>query len=1414
MPLTRYQVRNEFSLADQELYRAADKDDPEALLEGVAMAGLVGVLRQLGDLAEFAAEIFHDLHEQVMATAARGHGLMVRVQQLEAEFPSIEKAFLSQTSHSLFFYNTGVDWHPNQRMGQNLITQEDLPRFVMDSYEECRGPPRLFLLDKFDVAGAGACLKRYTDPSFFKVDSSSSRMMNAEVQREKKTRKAKKKGSRWRNGETPEVLPTSHAKTKLHQLFLEESVENHVVNPANRVKLKRKLNGFPFDSKTGKSYMEKFLKTPTPDHNVFSESFGNSSPLRLPSNIPGESGIEILEISTMNPENESPQREHSPCSSPDADQTGRNLSMDELSEVVNYGIAEVPQLNPNSEADSDLSTLHQEVDEKEIMVDGERTIEGSADGYQSDDIASEVENYMDALASMDSEMETDAESRAKNVRRFLNIKNHGMHSDASEEQQDFQALFSDSQSIGNSTATDDGNVSSGKEIFRFSYSDSLSNLAENSPSDGDVSVIALSSTEICEADIVNMSSDRCSVNGESPSTQLPEHTICDGVCIDNVEMLSYRPELEEPTSNSCLADSAPTSVGLELDATSFDCNERNAGDIIPEENTTHMGDNVPCISNFSDVPSQTRDDFLPELSAENHPVYEFNDEDPQILSDASLHLSNTLVPSLAKQSSENLLDDVLREECTEDECTKISVDIQIDSPHSVASCTEQQPLDSALPELETCAPDVKHDDIVSEVDGSPLFGEIAISSTSAVDNSPQAGDFAKQQFPEIIENGPPLEPDSEVGFSYSRERNIYRDLNGAYGEEFCGFSSDNGMVGRDDADLKSPSDFQNSPDHPSDPEVHVHLDDVVTETIHSEPMIVATTIADNHYDDNEDDGKSLSTSCAKLQEESVSILQDLHRNGLEIDESCSPQHRLQEAGTEKDVDQQAVVSSDLDSVMPNTVSYDDSKSELLNNVPNSTMVAISGNTVPFSSNQNDQDSESKSPQQINVIQNMEVPELRTPLEQEVELQADQFDVESPHAGKESLELFFHVAQIQSPNHMDQEGHTDASFDFFVAHPSQSSISESLPQLNVSEQATDPSGSILPSFGLLPEACKTDLDGMPPLPPLPPMQWRIGKVQHASLAPERDLVPHNLDPSPQILPSAADEKAQLGHLPIEGEITQPSNLLLPLSPVKDENSEHGHSTPLSLQMPTMVNGNSDNDFRTSGRTQSTNPFLALPTIFNERSQLGFLDSEGGTKQPTLNPITQVINVEDTGSTNPHRSLQENPIQPLHQSAPQTSSEDKKLNVTSVISEGKVVNRPDTTSPPPVMQDDWPQHIFSTSEGQIATFEDGKVNGNRQKKLPWPRNPLIDAVAALDKSKLRKVTQRVRPQMGQVEDERDSLLEQIRTKSFNLRPAAATRPCIQGPKTNLKVAAILEKANSIRQALAGSDEDDDADGWSDS
>ncbi|KAK8935161.1 Scar-like domain-containing protein WAVE 5 [Platanthera zijinensis] len=54
MPLVRLELRNEFGLGDPQLYRGAAvrKEDTKAILDGVAVAGLVGILRQLGDVAE------------------------------------------------------------------------------------------------------------------------------------------------------------------------------------------------------------------------------------------------------------------------------------------------------------------------------------------------------------------------------------------------------------------------------------------------------------------------------------------------------------------------------------------------------------------------------------------------------------------------------------------------------------------------------------------------------------------------------------------------------------------------------------------------------------------------------------------------------------------------------------------------------------------------------------------------------------------------------------------------------------------------------------------------------------------------------------------------------------------------------------------------------------------------------------------------------------------------------------------------------------------------------------------------------------------------------------------------------------------------------------------------------------------
>ncbi|KAK9124657.1 hypothetical protein Sjap_014259 [Stephania japonica] len=141
------------------------------------------------------------------------------------------------------------------------------------------------------------------------------------------------------------------------------------------------------------------------------------------------------------------------------------------------------------------------------------------------------------------------------------------------------------------------------------------------------------------------------------------------------------------------------------------------------------------------------------------------------------------------------------------------------------------------------------------------------------------------------------------------------------------------------------------------------------------------------------------------------------------------------------------------------------------------------------------------------------------------------------------------------------------------------------------------------------------------------------------------------------------------------------------------------------------------------------------------------------------------------------------------------EEEKMRQVYHVSGGDMVQDPNSFEPATI-GNEYSLRVSNGSEGEYAfqsdvsadssALETGKTNGSLKAWLARPRDPLIEAVASHNKS-----------------------------NSFNLRPATATRPSIHGPKTNLKVVAILEKANAIRQALAGSDdEDDDEDNWSDS
>ncbi|XP_071716101.1 protein SCAR2-like [Rutidosis leptorrhynchoides] len=1223
MPFSRYEIRNEFSLADPELYKSADKDDPEALLEGVAMAGLVGVLRQLGDLAEFAAEIFHGLHEEVMVTAARGHGLLVRVQQVESDFPSIERAFLSQTRHSSFFSSSGICWHPNLQVEQNLITNGDLPRFVMDSYEESRGPPRLFLLDKFDVAGAGACLKRYTDPSFFKMETASYEMMSAETQRDKKIRKTKKKGSQWKNGETPDVFQPSHV--KLHQLLLEERLQNGISEPARRVKLKKRDIKFPFDTETGKGYMEILLSSSPEDKLVHEVPVGYSPP-RFPTNSSDESGLEPAEVKMVN------SALVNPYESPIVDKTVSREHMD-------YVLENVPEMHG-----SDLSTSSADFQgniKKHISVNREHKEDGIEDNYKSDDAASEIDNFMDALATMELEVETDAELRANCDPTTMQLQSHP----------------SDSQ-----FASDDESSPIKKKLTSFSYSDTTNTSTESMSPRCVISSPAFASTEIPFRPRVspNQSFDKCIKVGDISAAEiLPADQ---GEIFE--ESKSKESASSEMSSNDCVDVNGPKRIT----ETEIDAEEIIAS---PSYVETPQWE--------ADNEDNNDDSSLVMSHVEEHPFGSSEEADISEISDDVLESKSCAAEYKVSYSSENELEYKDREKVS-----VVSESVNADDNANVYHFADDRNGD---------------DNLQTVVDKKELEEESKSVNLETNDPIPASvSDDGKDNQSKVLST----REDTEL------ENNEYTELSTAEEHAENGsFINQSGIVQRSSEPVENGSSEQDStPSASYDHSNTKFIDSIPIQNNGFESDVdkpFAEIIIVEFGEQRQSNGQSvipqeLDPNPAAFNDHSK--IQDL--DGISISSFPS----IRGFVNKNDVDNPSVNLETLHSetlVATDNIDHDVLNNQLNAQYPDSRpliSVVLTDDEELKASKVVDQDVQSKSPDQDDQIDEPKAASFI--LNQDVSTQdkADQ-----PHTCSVQLEI------IDAHNQVDQETH--------VNHLSESKqVDQERYQLEQAEVFQDSSmvhlsqlsSQVISNFDMLPQLAPINMEEMPPLPPLPPMQWRMGKLPDSSLVPNGSQHDnHHFTPSfPQI-----------------------------------------ESHPSLYQNDNSENNESEHDHKDFNTWESDS--LA---VSSEHNAMKFEE--------------KVI-----------------PAPPF--------ARNQSANVST---SGREIIRPSSTSSLPPINEEGP-------------------NGIRPMKILRPRTPLIDAVAAHDKSLLKKVSERAVPLFPK-EEERDTLLELIRAKSVNLKPAVQTRPSIQGPSTNLRVAAILEKANAIRQAFAGSDddEDDDDDRWSDS
>ncbi|KAK1271163.1 SCAR-like protein 1 [Acorus gramineus] len=433
--------------------------------------------------------------------------------------------------------------------------------------------------------------------------------------------------------------------------------------------------------------------------------------------------------------------------------------------------------------------------------------------------------------------------------------------------------------------------------------------------------------------------------------------------------------------------------------------------------------------------------------------------------------------------------------------------------------------------------------------------------------------------------------------------------------------------------------------------------------------------------------------------------------------------------------------------------------------------------------------------------------------------------------------------------------------------------------------------------------QTNNDAMPPLPPLPPLQWRMGKQRQRLLDfggdPAQNPNPFLPLPAPELLPTmtmdpfvpqpiledkllaidwVTDQQLNPFALPTREEKTQheifssEGATQQPLLVVDNEMMQE--SDPFSVtqtssesviskgelvwlqnpfvedEKPVNVSVSSEgeiihtpNPFASMQTVEDGKPLPVSPTLQIVQLQNPFslqddnhdMPQHGSSSStemiPSQNPHVPLLAVEDEKP--PQESLcsreAEQPMKPID---PLLSTENEDQQNGNPPLQGQMVSQSLNSSiPASVGEDVEPKrghHIVNimpivplygeTAQSLIdmepsPDMENVQPNGRSRSLLHRPRTPLIEEVASHDKSMLRKVSEMVRPVGVEKADERDSLLEQIRAKSFNLKPAVVTKPTIQGSTTNLKVAAILEKANAIRQAFAGSDEDDE-DNWSDS
>lgn len=137
----------------------------ETALNMIALNQMVGLLEQMGQISNFATDIYTTLFSESQTTQERITDLSSRLTGVEAYIPTIREAFTNADPTYFFTTNpTETSYRTQPRLVDQLFAPEKRPVAITNIRTTTNPPPNLEMMDA--IVGY-SCLVKYSDPMLF-----------------------------------------------------------------------------------------------------------------------------------------------------------------------------------------------------------------------------------------------------------------------------------------------------------------------------------------------------------------------------------------------------------------------------------------------------------------------------------------------------------------------------------------------------------------------------------------------------------------------------------------------------------------------------------------------------------------------------------------------------------------------------------------------------------------------------------------------------------------------------------------------------------------------------------------------------------------------------------------------------------------------------------------------------------------------------------------------------------------------------------------------------------------------------------------------------------------------------------------------------------------------------------------------